>query len=620
MFNILLSLLLVSVNQNLWIDKTHQDFQSGKEFYYVMGDDVQNWDEGKLRTWQLGAYFWSPSDGGLRILRRDLDIDDNGYKDVLLARCVEPNNYGLSIFWNYGDSFCSTPTFLSTYPYGSLQTINIADLNCDGFEDITVGAGCWSNTSYIFYGTQHPKIFIKDSVFTEYLDYGAQDIQPIDLNRDGYLDLWIPGNNKVYILYGPNLSYRNPDRILNFCTAGYITNCAFADVNNDAYLDVIIGADHTPFFTIAYGPNFNRIQQLESNDAWELTAADINHDGYLDILAAADLQDYIYWGSAQGYSPYNRTVLYGQSEGNCTIADFNNDDTLDLAIGQIETWEAGNSYIRYGPHYRTNYQILPGGATTVADWNNDGYEDLLFGYCNSFFKLFWNRNGLFNPNDYTFFSCNAFDGVVEDFGNLWDRSNKERYLSRIHPIPQFIPSSANYQTEDTSFQIGIYGYLPNGINLSVMTRSSNDGIKWTNWSLPTGSIPQGAMTGGTVMFLGSYFQYRLIAELDYHHTTAFVIDSVKGFSGSPIMAISEEDNNRIGQLKTNEIRIKGNTAVINLINPGKFVVYDVMGRQIKCVNLNPGNYQMPIADGQGIYFVNLITNSVLEKKKVVVTK
>ncbi len=85
MFNILISLLLISVNQNLWIDKTHQDFQSGKEYYYTGGDEIQNWDEAKLRTWQLGAYFWSPSDGGLRILRRDLDIDDNGYKDIVLS-------------------------------------------------------------------------------------------------------------------------------------------------------------------------------------------------------------------------------------------------------------------------------------------------------------------------------------------------------------------------------------------------------------------------------------------------------------------------------------------------------------------------------------------------------
>jgi len=85
MFNLVLALLLISVNQNLWIDKTHQDFQTGNEFYYINGDEINYWQTSQLRTWQIGAYWWSPEKGGLKILQRDLDIDDNGFKDVILS-------------------------------------------------------------------------------------------------------------------------------------------------------------------------------------------------------------------------------------------------------------------------------------------------------------------------------------------------------------------------------------------------------------------------------------------------------------------------------------------------------------------------------------------------------
>jgi len=623
MFSVFISLLLISVNQNLWIDKTHQDFQNGKEYYYVGGDEIQNWENSQLRTWQIGAYWWSPKYGGLKILRRDLDIDDNGYKDVILSWNWYANDTSnnIYIYWNYGDSFSTLPTCLSSNPYGDVQGIYIADLNNDGYEDILAGAGCYSNTSFIYWGTKYPTIFIKDSVKTDYLTYGAQSIYPIDINQDGFLDLWIPGHDKVFVLYGPNIKYRNPDLIINFSNAGNIQHPVFADINNDSYLDVIMGADCSSVITIGYGPDYVVKQQLYSSEPWVVKAADLNKDGYLDLVAAAAGCNYIYWGSLQNFSNSNRDTFYGPAEGGCAIADLNKDGNLDFIIGEIDGgWNSGNSYVRYGPNYHTNYQILPGGSVVIADWNNDGYQDYLMYWFDPGAKLFWNRNGTFALNDYTYFNARADDAIVEDFGNIWDRSNKERFLSRVLEISQYRVSNTNFEKAESSFQIGVYGYLPDGITLSTMVRSSVDGIKWTAWSSPSGSIPQGAIAGGTVITTGQYFQYRLIAELDYHHTTLFAIDSVKGFSNSSIQFIAEKNGYTNQEIKNNEISIKGNSAFINLITNGKYVVYDVSGRQTKSLNLSPGRYEMPIAHTQGVYFVNLITNSNIDKKKAIVTK
>jgi hypothetical protein len=153
-----------------------------------------------------------------------------------------------------------------------------------------------------------------------------------------------------------------------------------------------------------------------------------------------------------------------------------------------------------------------------------------------------------------------------------------------------------------------------------MTRSSNDKIKWTNWTFPSDPIPKGAIAGGNINADGSYYQYKIIANLDYHHTTEFRIDSVKAILNYPIATINDDDNIRTGKVLTNTIEIKGNIALVNLVHDGKFIVYDISGRQTKCLNLKAGNYQIPVADAQGIYFLNLITNYSTEKKKAVVTK
>jgi len=619
--------LLVTASQsvaptNLWIDKTHQDFQAGEEYYYVKGDTAQAWDINQLRTWQIGAYWWSPQDGGLKILRRDLDIDDNGYKDVILSWNWYANDTSnnIYIYWNYGDSFSTIPTYLSSNPYGDVQGIHIADLNNDGYEDILAGVGCYSNTSFIYWGTSSPKIFIKDSVKTDYLTYGAQSIYPIDLNGDGYLDLWMPGYNKVCVLYGPNITYRYPDLIINFSNAGYLHHPVFADVNNDSYLDVIMGADGSSVFTIAYGPNYTVKQQLQSSEPWEVVAADLNKDGYLDLLSAAAGCNYVYWGSVQNYSGSNRDTFYGPDEGSCAIADLNKDGNLDFIVGEIcGGWNSGNSYVRYGPNYHTNYQILPGGSVVVADWNNDGYQDYLMYWFDPGAKLFWNRNGCFSGNDYTYFRSRADDGIVEDFGNLWDRSNKERFLSKTHEIPSVFSSyTSDSYLGQSGFYIGVYGNKPEGINLTIDVRTSSDGVNWTKWVSPTSSPPQGAIAGGWISSFNRYCQYRLIAQLDYHHTTLFKIDSIKGFTDK-VRPFAAKDA-PLTRTTQEEIRINGNNVNLNLLSNAKLEVFDVSGRLTKRLNIGIGEHEIPIANSQGVYIVNVVTNFNTFKKKVAIIK
>jgi len=592
------------------MDATHREFQAGTEFYQARVGGADNVSGGIERTWELGAHWWSPAKGGLRILRRDQDLNSDGYKDVVLC-----NNEagGIDIFWNGTDGFSRNPTFLSVNPYNSPQAIQIADLNTDGHPDILVGTGCYSHTSYIFYGTDNPQVFERESVRTDYNTYGEQDVNPVDLNGDGYLDLWMACNDNVFILYGPDLSYRRPDEVLDI-PGGYYHRQTFADLNNDGYLDAVMGADNASVLTIAYGPEFKRRQTLRCSDCWKAAVCDLNDDGFLDLALSSTSGSFIYWGSEKGF--LDRTQLAGSSEGNSSIADLNNDGIPDIVINHINGLSGmGESYVYYGPDY-ADPVTLPGGSVVAADYDNDGFKDLLMFWYRPGAKLFWNNKGGFSPDNYTFLPCVSEDGVIEELGNLWDRSNKERFQSRIHDIS---PREVTNTGVPSEF-VAVYGSLPSGVGITAEVRGSWDGKIWSEWETPTGEIPEGAIAGGLITSSGRFFQYRLVALLDYAGTALFAVDSVKSWTDDgqppfkPATAKAETERNFESMLVRNGI------AQIRLFTPGSFLVSDVAGRLIKNVRLQPGSYTLSVADARGVYVAKLVSGTGTFTQKAVLTR
>ncbi len=609
---IILSTLVQSSFCNLWVDKTHSDFQAGQEYHWT---PTQVSEEGRLATWQLGAYWWSPHSGGLRILGKDMDFDDNGYSDVLLP--LDQGTFGAAIYWNFGDSFGSQRTVIPT-PNRSPQAIHVADIDGDGYADMTIGTGISVNSSYVFYGTQDPRVFRAETIKAPYATYGAQDVCIVDINGDGYVDLWITGTDQIWVLYGPDLSYRNPDRTLSI-PGGYFCRQTFADVNGDGCLDVVMGQDNGRYITIAYGPDFSAYQQLPSSDAHDVAVCDLNSDGYLDLLSDACPDKYIFWGSANGYSVNNRTVFPGNSEGNCAIEDLNNDGCPDLFIGDFDGWSTGPSLVCYGPDF-CRRQILPGGHQMVCDYNNDGFKDILSYYYNPNAKLFWNRDGSFDSTDYTSFPCICDDGLVEDMGNIWDRSSKERFLSRVHDvIPDNCQHLGTISARMCCIHVGAYGCCPDGIHAEIQVRSSWDAAHWGRWCSPTGSVPDGAFAGGAVQSYGRYYQYRLVADLDYHRTTCFVVDSVKGFLGddagsnAPAPVASTDD-------QSYKMRIRLGKACFHVASHADFCFCDVTGRVAEHLSLAAGEYEIPVPSKRGVYLARLTSGSSVQTAKLVIPK
>jgi hypothetical protein len=598
----------------LWIDQSHDDFQAGKEFSRIQTAGIRDCGGGELRTWELGAGWWSPSDGGLKILGQEWDLDHNGFKDVILC-----DNYDdVKVYWNNGNGFDPAPVDLSVAPYQAPQAIHLVDLNSDGFTDILVGTGCYSQASFIFYGTSNRSVWRKDSVKTQFNTYGAQDVVPIDLNHDGYLDLVITGSDELWVLYGPNLSYRAPDRIIQVPGAQYICRTQFADLNNDEFLDIVTGAEGP--VSIILGPDFTQVQHLEAGDAWDIGIADLNQDGWLDLAVDGSYGgNHVFWGSRDGFAQDRSLTLPGDCEGDCAVADFNNDGVLDLAMGEISGFHMGESYVFYGPRYASNVETLPGGSVTAADFNNDGYIDLLMHWFVPQPLLFWNQRGGFDPNRYTSFPCIGDDGLVDELGAVWDRSNQERFLSRVIDILPGDHEAPKNDNADCCFRVGVYGNLPEGMRLSVQVRSSLCGRRWTRWHDPSEDVPEGAIAGGDIATFGRFFQYRLVAEMDYHRTSLFRIDSVKAFVGTddtrplPRSDVSERPVQE-------EFRVVGNAVALNVTGRARLTVSDITGRTLSERNLGAGSYQIPVASAQGVYVVRFESAGRTVTKKAVVSR
>jgi len=166
---------------------------------------------------------------------------------------------------------------------------------------------------------------------------------------------------------------------------------------------------------------------------------DINRDGYQDILFANyyngssyNINSYIYWGFAGGYSTSNRTELPGQGVYGAAIADFNKDGHYDIVFANYTNGTSAyiNSYIYWGSdtgYSSTNRKELPthyAHAVSAGDLNSDGWIDIVF--CNlreqntyfTYSAIYWGSENGFSVADTTDLETNrAFGSTLSDLNN-----------------------------------------------------------------------------------------------------------------------------------------------------------------------------------------------------------
>lgn len=187
--------------------------------------------------------------------------------------------------------------------------------------------------------------------------YNHYDVNLVDLNRDGNMDLVSATANGTTNPNQPDLYYMSN-------LSGFFLNGVSMD---------------------AYSGN-------PTADSYAMAVGDLNNDGYQDVVVRNNPQgDVVYlWDNVhQAFSPVG-SLPTGTSTANGSIAlgDFDRDGDLDVVVatgvsgaGEIICWNNGNGTF-------SSITTLPGiGGTTgvveTGDFNQDGYVDIFIGKSNT---------------------------------------------------------------------------------------------------------------------------------------------------------------------------------------------------------------------------------------------
>jgi hypothetical protein len=356
----------------------------------------------------------------------EVDVNNDLYDDVI-AGAFGYNSFTGQAYIYYGGSSMDNiadviMTGEGTNNYFGYSVSGVNDVNNDGYHDVVVGATEYDSSSgraYLYFGGSSMDN-VADVIMTgeganNYFSWSISGVG--DVNNDGYNDLVVGANGYnnstgcTYIYFGGS----SMDNIADATITGLGINYAFGrsvgagDVNNDGFIDLIVGAsgynNNTGKSYIYFGGiTMDYIADVkmfgEGVNVFGFTvsnAGDVNGDGYDDVIVGAEFyrgaigRAYIYFG---GSSMDNEAdvILTGTGFGNnhfgysvSEAGDVNNDGYDDVVIGE---YNSSKAHIFFGGSSMDNIPDITMSELAWGDWfgqsvsnagdvNGDGYDDVI---------------------------------------------------------------------------------------------------------------------------------------------------------------------------------------------------------------------------------------------------
>ncbi len=249
---------------------------------------------------------------------RFVDINNDGIEDIFIPNGKVGNGAQNNLLvWNKntGKYEDVTATWLPNDNAISLKA-DFRDINDDGWKDILVAN---SNQSIMLYLSQtaFPSTNPNYTVVSSFGDNASSTAKFGDFNNDGLVDIAEASEDgskliRVFLNSGTTTSpvYNSPISISS--SGGAIGDIEVFDINNDDKDDIVTADFNTSDVYISditgTNGNFNNesakyFPEAFAKESWfaiSLTVGDINNDGVMDLYFSRDNQDLLLYGSKVG--------------------------------------------------------------------------------------------------------------------------------------------------------------------------------------------------------------------------------------------------------------------------------------------------------------------------------
>ena len=300
-----------------------------------------------------GVRIHSPLAGGIGGSKPVfVDIDNDNDLDLVVGSILN----GVQFYRNTGTAaiptFLFEPESLTSISVGAAEAPVFVDIDSDGDLDLFVGERDGNINFYRNNGTPQNPVFTLETTNFESIDIGDESTPSFaDIDNDGDLDLFVGEEEGNLNFYRNSGTPQNPVFALetaNFDSidVGFDSSPKFVDIDNDEDLDLFIGRR---FGSLVFYRNIGNI----TNPIFTLEAENFN----IDV-------------GALGYP---------------TFADIENDDDLDLFIGEADgnlnfypnSGTANNPVFSLETENFASFDVGYYSSPTFGDIDDDGDYDLI---------------------------------------------------------------------------------------------------------------------------------------------------------------------------------------------------------------------------------------------------
>ena len=245
---------------------------------------------------------------------------------------------------------------------------------------------------------------------------GPIAVKAIDFNNDSFLDLAVVNRDEstTSILLGNGNGSFEKHVDLSHGVHAQTTGIAIGDINKDNRLDILVANRNVSNVGVFLGEgNGNFSEQITFSTGTgstpvELALNDLNNDTILDLVVTDHENGFLHVFLGIGNGTFTKTLTLSTGNGSgpylIVINDFNNDNRLDIAVGN---GEGNNVGIFFGNgtgsfSEQTTYYIKSGPyALVAADLNRDGVLDIVTANYdeNNTSVLFGNGDGTFRQQN-----------------------------------------------------------------------------------------------------------------------------------------------------------------------------------------------------------------------------